>query len=153
MKKSWLCLFGWIASFQVISFILGRLHKPSLDSWYVHLQRSDLTPPGYLFGIVWPILYTLLAIAGYLLWQNRLLVTLRLVFIVQMLINWSWTTVFFRWHWMMMSWMMIIAMIVLSSAISMQSYCRDRRISWLFVPYQVWLLFACYLNIYIWFYN
>ncbi len=55
-------LIIWIAAFQSIGFLLGMMTKDNLGPWYQELLKSSLNPPGFVFSIVWPILYVLLAL-------------------------------------------------------------------------------------------
>jgi len=50
----------------LVTFAAGSLSSTQIDSWYFSLNKAPLNPPGYVFGIVWPILYLLMAIVGYL---------------------------------------------------------------------------------------
>ncbi len=142
----------WILGFQAVSIFIGLQHKDRLTGWYTFLQKSSLTPPGYVFSIVWPLLYVCLAIVGCWLWMSSLKET-RLLFWGQMLLNWSWTTVFFRLHSILISWVMILVMILLTLIIIYDLYHKNKKIALLLLPYEGWLLFASYLNLYIWLYN
>jgi len=98
--------FFWVICFQVIGAFLGFVTRENIHPWYDDLAKTSLTPPAIIFSIVWPILYITLAISGYLLWQNRHNVRFKKVsycFMVQMLMNWAWTPIFFIatqliWH-------------------------------------------------------
>lgn len=143
----------WVILFQVISYIIGLQHKSNMKDWYVFINKSALTPPGYVFGVVWPILYCLLAIAGYLLWRYQASFRAKALYIVQMLLNWSWTTLFFGWHFVTLSWFVIAVMIMLVMLLMIETYKKVPLITWLLLPYLGWISFAWYLNFYIWIYN
>lgn len=73
------------------------LTQANIPSWYLGLNKSNLTPPGPVFSIVWSILYALLAITGWVLWRSRNESEMRSVFYLyslQMLMNWAWTPLF-----------------------------------------------------------
>lgn len=144
---------AWIVAYQFISFVIGFLHRSNVNTWYAFLHKSSLTPPGYVFGIVWPILYIFLALVGYELWHNKLSNRIKAMYVVQMLLNWSWTTIFFGWRLITVSWVFIAVMIMLTLLIMIESYKKSPRITWLLVPYLAWTLFAWYLNFFIWMYN
>ena len=152
MGKSIVCMV-WFVVFQAVSYALGILHREDVHSWYIFLHKSSLTPPGYLFGIVWPILYTLLALAGCMLWQEKDYKRAKMTFMLQMLLNWSWTTLFFKWHCLLVSWILIAFMIVGTIIVILDTYKRLRLVSWLLAPYLAWICFAFYLNVFIWLYN
>ena len=63
--KKYLKLVSWIALFLLISYSTSMITKSSINTWYVTLNRSFLTPPGYVFGLVWSILYIMIATLPY----------------------------------------------------------------------------------------
>ena len=72
------------------------------NSWYSTIEKPGFTPPNWVFGPVWTILYLLMGIAAFLVWQKG--AQLRMVrialawFLVQLVLNALWTPVFFGWH-------------------------------------------------------
>lgn len=143
----------WVIGFQAIGFIIGMIHKVQVHSWYTLLYKSSLTPPGHVFSVVWPILYTLLAVAGCMLWRQKGYERTKTLFFLQMLLNWSWTTVFFQYQMITLSWMVITFMIMLTVLIMIDTYKKLRPVTLLLMPYLVWISFALYLNMFIWMYN
>jgi translocator protein len=142
-------LIMWVVSFQLVSIAIGWLMKTPLDSWYLSLVKSPLTPPGYVFGVVWPVLYLLLAIVGWRLWQlkdNGQVKKLKKLYAVQMLINWAWTPVYFSMQMMGLALGMIAAMILLTMYLIREILHYNRAFSLLLVPYLIWISFAFYLN-------
>jgi tryptophan-rich sensory protein len=77
--------------------------------WYGQLIKSSLTPPGYYFGIIWPILYISLAILGWKLHREREKTILKWYW-TGMFLNWLWSPVFFTWH---LSWVALLILILL----------------------------------------
>lgn len=61
----------WILVFQAIGYFLGTITQANIATWYPTLHKSSLTPPAIVFPIVWSILYTMIAISGWSLWQHR----------------------------------------------------------------------------------
>ena len=149
-------LITWIVSFQAVGAIIGWSMKGSLDGWYQALEKSPLTPPGYVFSFVWPTLYTLLATAGWMLWDaksNKQLEKIKSVYIVQMIANWSWTPLFFGLHMIEVSMGVIVLMIALTMYMVVELYEKKQMIATLLAPYLVWISFALYLNYYTWLHN
>ena len=142
----------WIVFIQFISFMMGMMTTANIDSWYKEIHRSSLTPQGYVFGIVWPVLYLLIAIAGWRIWnieKVKSLKQLKYLYITQMLLNWLWTPVFFGLHYITVSLIILLAMILSTVTLCFKIYKIDILILYLLMPYALWQLFAAYLNFYI----
>lgn len=154
--KSALSLIAWIVALLLVSGLIGRMTTPNIDPWYIHLNKSALNPPGYVFGMAWSVLYILIAISGWLLWQKKDLPELKglkTAFIIQLILNWCWTPLFFELHLMGLSLAIIGAIIILGAYILIRAHKNIKPVTWLMLPYWVWLLFAFYLNFFIWHYN
>lgn len=117
---------------------------------YLELKKSPLTPPNYVFGIVWPILYTMMGISALLVFNkcNKLCLPL-VVFMIHLFFNLIWTYLFINIK------NKLIALVDLFAVLTLAIYCliEFRKYSVLasnlLVPYVLWLSFAGYLNIYI----
>lgn len=137
----------WVFCFEFIGYFLGLVTQENIISWYQPLHKSILTPPSIVFPIVWSCLYVILAVAGYLLWENRNKPSLKFPFYLywlQMSLNWLWTPIFFYYHFIALGLYFILGMILLSLAIIILT--RKYQICLFFIPYSVWLIFAAYLN-------
>jgi tryptophan-rich sensory protein len=155
-KNSWVKLTIWIVAFELIGFSLGLMTEANIHSWYEGLNKSILTPPGFVFSIAWSILYVLIAIAGWMLWQKRENIEMRpalYLYISQLLMNWSWTPLFFQLHLIGFSliWLVILTFLTFLTIYSIKD--KKRLVSYLLLPYFIWLLFATYLNYAIWLLN
>ena len=72
-----------------------------MNIWYKTLNRSTLTPPGYVFGITWTILYSMIGLCGWIIWSQRptqKLISLKSLYLLQLFLNWTWTPLFFKYH-------------------------------------------------------
>ena len=155
MKKS-IHLILWIAGLLLISSGIGDLTQSNMEPWYSSLNKSPLTPPGYVFGIAWTILYTLIAISGWALWRQDALPnqrSLKTTYIIQLALNWAWTPLFFYWHLTGPALLCLIALLFVVTLLVFQSSRRLRTVSYLLAPYLLWLAFAFYLNLYIFLFN
>jgi benzodiazapine receptor len=125
------------------------------DTWYANLNKSTITPPKIVFPIVWSILYFLIIVsAGIVIWkdqfQNKLAIT---YFIIQMVLNISWTPVFFRLKNIKLS-LIIVTILWLFILITIIEFLKISQMAgYLLIPYFLWVSLALYLNAYIYWYN
>lgn len=147
---------AWIITLVTIGSLIGFFTKPSSNTWYLGLNQSSLTPASYIFGIVWPFLYATIAIFGWALWTQKQYNNTRLIkvlYCLQLLLNWSWPFLFFTYSALALS---VICIIFLDITVGLIIYLQSKNekiYSLLLTPYMGWLLFATYLNSYIWYYN
>ncbi|MDB0069754.1 tryptophan-rich sensory protein [Gammaproteobacteria bacterium] len=111
------------------------------DTWYVDLIKSPLNPPSYVFGIVWPILYALMAFVSFKsadkIWT---------LFIPQLMLNAAWSWIFFYMHAPVLALINISILIFLNQKILAILSNESRALFWLYLPYVLWLTFAAFLN-------
>jgi benzodiazapine receptor len=151
-KKKALYNFAWIISFQFIGFCLGQITKTNMD-WYNSIVKSSFTPPGFVFSITWTVLYIILALVGKSLWdkkQENQIKPILTLFIIQMILNWIWTPIFFAMHMTGLSSLIILIMLIINGYIMIKSWSKYPRITYAIIPYFLWLNFATYLNLVIW---
>ena len=155
-NKSHLSLIIWIVALIAIGGVIGSLTKPEISTWYSTLNRSPLTPPNYVFPIAWTILYGIIGVCGWLIWRESSLPKLRTIktlYVSQLILNWSWTPLFFHYHLTSFSLLVLGAMDIMVIMLIYLSYSKIRNVSMLMLPYLFWILFASYLNLHVWWYN
>ena len=132
--------------FVLITLIVGSLASSSTgtDPWYQSLTKSELNPPGYVFGIVWPILYLFMGITAW-----RTFETIKNLFYIQLFFNAIWSWLFFSFHLPVISLIDIWLLIFINIKILFMILMQDKIAAFLYTPYIVWLLFASYLNLFI----
>ena len=130
----------------ILTLILGSLASSDTgtDSWYQGLIKSDLNPPGYIFGIVWPILYLLMGITAW-----RTYDTIKNLFYIQLFLNAIWSWLFFSFHLPVIALIDIWLLIFINIKILLMIVKQDRLAAALYTPYILWLFFASYLNVFI----
>ena len=116
----------------------------STDSWYLLLNKSELNPPSYVFGIVWPILYILMMASAFLAHKK-----IFSIFIIQLFFNAAWSWLFFRFQMPLIALLDIYLLIAINIYILNLMYKENKVAFFLFIPYVVWISFASYLNLFI----
>lgn len=121
------------------------------------LNKPPLSPPGWLFPVVWTILYTLMGIASYLVItseaeQEKITRAIR-IYIYQLAVNFLWPTFFFNFGWYFFSFIWILLLWVLILIMLRQFYEISKLAGYLILPYFLWVTFAAYLNLGIWWLN
>lgn len=144
---SYLSLLPFLAAVAVTA-ITGMRFMPG--AWYETLSKPVWTPPNWLFGPAWLVLYIMIAIAGWLVWLKAGFGLALLVWVLQLAFNMAWSWIMFgrreiglAFADLVLMWISIAAFIVLAMPI-------DTVAGWLFVPYLAWVSYAGALNLAIW---
>jgi translocator protein len=133
----------------LVGAVAGIFTAKAIPGWYETLYQPSFNPPNWLFGPVWTVLYILMGISFFMIWQtppgNQR--TLAMVaFFVQLLLNFGWSFLFFHFKEIGLAlaevivlWCAIVVMIVF--------FYRIRPVSaWINIPYLLWVTFATVLN-------
>lgn len=131
--------------FGLIGYLLGGPND------FNNIIKPSFTPPGYIFPIVWSILFTLMGISLYLISENKVTKSSYLIFIVNLIVNSLWTMFFFNFKWYLFSfiWILFLIGIVIIMIINFYKYSKISAI--IQIPYLIWLVFAGIItyNVYI----
>lgn len=129
-----------------LALVLGGLasSNTSTDVWYQSLNKSDLNPPGFVFGIVWPILYIFMSISAY-----RTFTETGRIFFIQLVFNTAWSWMFFAFHMPFLALLNIWMLIYWNTSLAFKMIKIDKLSAILYSPYVIWLIFASYLNLFI----
>ena len=132
--------------YVILALIIGGLASSNTadDVWYQALIKSPLNPPGYVFGIVWPILYLLMSISAFRTFNET-----KNLFLIQLLLNALWSWLFFAFQMPLVALLNIWLLIYLNIKINLKMFYQDKLSGLLFIPYVLWLFFASYLNLFI----
>ena len=134
----------------------GFFTVKEIASWYVTLQKPSFNPPNYLFGPVWLVLYILMGISLYLICkqppskQRKQAIS---IFLIQFVLNVSWSFIFFNQHQILGALIDIIAIWLLILLTIFLFAKLNKTAAWLLVPYISWVSFAMLLNAAIWILN
>ncbi len=141
-----LALVGWLA-LTFSAALTGAF--VSTRGWYAGLMKPSWNPPSWVFGPVWTILYTMMAVAAWLVWkeggcrkQKR---ALRL-YLVQWALNALWTPLFFGLHRPGLAFAEIVVLDVAVLGTLVAFWLARRVAGLLLVPYALWVAFATALN-------
>jgi translocator protein len=119
---------------------------------YTKLKKSPLSPPNYVFGIVWPILYLLMSVSFFIILKKNKYsfnsIPL-IVFIIHLFFNFIWTYLFQNYKNKMIALTDLSIVILLTIYVIIEFYKIDKLASYLLIPYILWLCFAFYLNLFI----
>ena len=127
----------------ILTSILGSLANIYInsDDWYLNLVKSPLNPPSFVFGIVWPILYVIMAFVSF-----KMADKIAGLFIAQLLANAAWSWIFFYFHAPVIALLDISLLIFLNQKILIKLKEESLILFYLYLPYIVWLSFAAFLN-------
>lgn len=132
----------------VLGSIVGLITKDSMKSFEV-LNKPKLSPPGYLFPIVWSILYILMGISSYLIKDK----TKKEIYYVALFFNLFWSIIFFVLKLRLVAFLWLIVLIILVIRMIISFYKENKLAGLLNIPYLLWLFFAGYLNLTIYLLN
>jgi len=150
-----LILIVSILACEMAGFIGSIFTMPAIPGWYASLNRPAFTPPGWIFGVVWTILFFLMGISLYLVWTSEnkdkeLMKKAIGLFIWQMILNIWWSVIFFGIQSPLYA---LIELFVLWLAIFFTIIYFFRISTWasaLLLPYIFWVSFAAFLNFTFW---
>lgn len=131
--------------------IFGSLFTfESISDWYVTLEKPLFAPPNWIFGPVWIILYFLMGVSLYIVWENELKSKSRKVFFtvfgIQLILNALWSLLFFGLKSPLLGLVDIILLDIMVIFTIIYSKSISKLAAILLVPYLVWIIFASILN-------
>ena len=140
----------------LVPLILGTIAGLSSSSFisYKEIIKPSFAPPGFIFPIVWTILYILMGISSYLILtdKNKNDKAIK-IYIIQLVINIIWPILFFglKWYFVSFAWLLLLIYAVLQMIL--EFYPINKAASLLQLPYLLWIIFAGILNLWIYFLN
>ena len=145
----------WVVVCFAMGVFASFLQNDAIIEWYPYLQKSSLTPPSWVFPLAWSILYLLMGISIGLLYGVRSIYSsiLYLIFVMQLVLNFLWSIFFFVFRSPLLGLLDIVMLLIFTFLYIVGAFVVKRLSALLFIPYFLWLLFATYLNFYIFLYN
>ena len=145
LKDKWV----WIKSI-IIPVILGGivalLISGSMD--YNNLNKPPLSPPGFIFGIVWTVLYILMGVSyGIIASKDLVDKNINTIYYLQLFVNLLWPIAFFTFKWRLFAFIWLLLLIILVIKMIIDFYKKNQLSAYLQIPYLLWCTFAAYLNL------
>ena len=149
--KNFLRLLLSISVCLLIGFLGSLVTTPSVSTWFSTLTKPSFSPPNWLFAPVWTMLFILMGISLYLVWNKGLkkkaVKEALVIFGIQLVFNFLWSFIFFGLHQPLLAFLEIIILWFLI----LQTILKFRKISsaadYLLLPYIAWVTFASFLNL------
>lgn len=136
--------------------VVGYLNRNSMNI-YNNIKLPSFAPPGYVFPIVWSILYILMGFASYRIYMYRDteedIGNSLFIYIVQLLFNYLWSFIFFSFRLYGVAFIELVILFILVVITCIKFIKLDKLAGALLIPYLVWLIYAGVLNFLVWMYN
>jgi benzodiazapine receptor len=129
--------------------VAGMFTSQSIPDWYATLNRPSFNPPNWIFGPVWTALYLLMGISLFLIWKQDVSKERNLailVFLLQLLLNFCWSFIFFYFNWIGIALVEIILLWISIVYMLIFSYKIKPLAAYMNLPYLLWVTFATVLN-------
>ena len=147
--RNWKAYAFWIGLSELVGVLAGFLIRRGVEIYGLTTAKPPLSPPDWVFPVVWTILYALMGISAARIWklkdsaEKRRSVNL---FIIQLAVNFFWPLFFFNLQaygfalvWLVLLWIFVLLLILNNRKL-------DKYAAYLLIPYLIWLSFAVYLN-------
>jgi benzodiazapine receptor len=150
MKRSFFIILFIL--FSEAAGIIGSVFTfSSIPTWYATLNKPSFSPPNWIFGPVWTILYALMGISAFLVWEkgikNKEVASALKFFVIQLILNSSWSILFFGLHNPALAYLDIIVLWIFIALTAVNFYKIKKAAGYLLIPYLIWVTFASFLNL------
>ncbi len=149
MKIKWTDLIIWVVGTELVGALSALISGGNFSGFYSTLDKPPLAPPNWLFPVMWSILYALMGVSAYMIWNSRdpgRKVALML-YGAQLFANFLWTPIFFGLKSLKGATVVVIALLLLTAAMITAFYRIRKNAAYLNIPYLLWSAFASYLTI------
>ncbi|MGL5615435.1 MAG: TspO/MBR family protein [Sarcina sp.] len=136
-------------------FLIG-MFMGNAKGVYDSLKQPFFSPPAYVFGIVWPILYILMAIAAYRIYEVKKKKNTKGalgIYIIQLIFNFAWSIIFFNFKLYGLATIELFILLILIIVTIWKFFNVDKISAYLLIPYGLWSSFALVLSYFIWMLN
>ena len=150
MMRSIVRLLVCFAICLAIAGLAGAVTEPEIATWYAELAKPSWTPPREAFPVAWSVLYILIAVSLWRLWDRVPPSPGRSqalwFFAVQLVLNAAWSPVFFSLHAIEAALVVIVALVIALFGTVLSAARVDSISAWLLVPYLTWVAYATTVN-------
>lgn len=141
---------------MAVGGLSALLSMDGMEAYSTSVVKPPLTPPGWIFGVVWSVLYALMGISAAKIWlsgNSEAKGKGLNLYVAQLIVNFFWSLIFFNAQaygfalvWLLLLWVLVLLMILQFAKV-------DKKAAYLQIPYLIWLTFAVYLNFGVWVLN
>ena len=156
MKMNKVNYLAWILSAEAVGLLSGLLSRGGIQRYSLEAVKPPLTPPAWLFPVVWTILYALMGISAArisVLAEGKQRSRTLNLYVIQLVVNFFWSLIFFNLNtyglsllWLSVLWGLVLAMILNMRFLDLSAAKFQ-------IPYLIWVTFAVYLNYGVWILN
>ena len=154
--KNWKPYALGILFSEAVGILSGWLSRGGMAHFRTAVTKPPLSPPDWVFPVVWTVLYALMGIGAARVWLSPPSPARRKglnLYVLQLIVNFFWSLIFFNaqayflaFLWLMLLWALVFGM-------TLFFYQADLPAAKLQIPYRVWLIYAAYLNLGVWYLN
>ncbi len=137
----------------LVGSIAGLATSPNIKSWYAYLQKPVFSPPNWIFGPMWSLLYILMGVGLYMIWESEkgeLRTRALKFFFIQLAFNFAWSFIFFEFRLIGVAFFEILLVWISVAAMIYTFYPVNKKAALLQIPYILWVTFATLLNGAVW---
>lgn len=148
-KSQILKLLASLALPLILGAIAGLFTADAVPEWFKGLNRPSFSPPNWLFGPVWTILYILMGVSLFLIWKQGVSKERNIalfVFLLQLLLNFAWSFIFFYYNMIGLALIEIILLWIIILVMLVLFYKIKPMAAYLNIPYLLWVSFATILT-------
>lgn len=147
-KTNWKALIISVLISLGIGALSGFLTNDGVQAYQIYKQEPPLSPPPAAFPIVWTVLYLLMGVSAYLIYNEHAFNSGKalLIYGLQLLVNFFWPIFFFNLQWYLFAFVWIVFLWVLIVLMIREFFKINKTAAWLQIPYLLWVTFAAYLN-------
>lgn len=129
-----------------------------IPNWYATLNKTIISPPNWVFGPVWTLLYIMMAVAAFLVWREsgkdkKTVKEAMQLNATQLILNAMWSILFFGGHLLGVAYLEIIALLIVIILTTRYYFKVSKVAGYMMLPYITWVTFASFLNLFTWLAN